>query len=252
MAESSPVTDRPLVSIVTVVYNGEKTLEHTIASVERQTYPNVEYIVIDGGSSDGTTGIIKRHEHSIRSWVSRPDQGMYHAMNEGISRSTGELVGVINSDDWYEPDAVEIAVREFLSSDRRTVIYGITRYYGERGLDMILSYDHSKLPTRMINHPACFVPSALYREYGTFDTKYRVAADYELLLRLFRHGVPFRHVERILANFRHGGFSADNTSAKEALEIRLEHGYINRRQYVVGHGVRAARSLIGRIKRTLT
>jgi glycosyltransferase involved in cell wall biosynthesis len=246
-------TERPLVSVITVVYNGAKTIEQTIASVANQSYPNVEYIIIDGGSTDGTLEIIKGYAASIDAWVSRSDSGMYYAMNEGLARGTGELIGIINGDDWYERDAIEIAVREFLASDRHTVIYGITRYYDERGrdLDMILSYDHRKLPTRMINHPACFIPKTLYQRFGTFDTTYRVAADYDLLLRFYRHGVPFRHVESILANFRHGGFSAQNQSAKEALHIRRQHGYINQPQYLVGNGLRIARSVIGGVIRAL-
>lgn len=242
------MTQQPLVSIITPVYNAERTLEHTVTSVLSQSYPNIEYIILDGGSTDGTLEIIKRHDKSIHRWVSRPDGGMYFAMNEGIARSTGELVGIINGDDWYEPDALRTVVREYVSSDRQTVLYGVTRYYDERGLDMILSYDHSKLPSRMINHPTCFIPKTIYDRFGTFDTRYRVAADYDLLLRLFRHGVAFKHVEQILANFRHGGYSSQNKSAREVLRIQLENGYITRGQYLLGNGLRMARSVIGRIR----
>jgi glycosyltransferase involved in cell wall biosynthesis len=238
----------PLVSIVTVVLNGARHIEQTIASVLSQRYPRIEYLVIDGGSTDGTIDILKRHEKAL-TWISRKDGGMWFAMNEGIRRAQGDLVGLIHSDDWYEPDALEIAAGEFEASGRAAIVYGLTRYYDERGLDMILSYDHSRLPERMINHPSCFVPKAVYDRIGVFDTRYRVAADYELLLRAFRLGVPFRHVERILANFRHGGFSSRNSSSADVLRAQRDHGYLTQSQYVVQRARRAARETLARVIR---
>jgi glycosyltransferase involved in cell wall biosynthesis len=244
--------EQPRVSIVTAVYNGAKHLQQTIESVLGQTYPNIEYIIIDGGSTDGTLDIIRNYEKSLRHWVSRPDNGMYFAMNEGIGRSSGELVGIINGDDWYERDAVQAVVDEYVTSDRQTIFYGIARYYDEDGLDMILSYDHGKLPSRMINHPACFVPKKIYSRVGMFDTRYRIAADYDFLLRAYRQGVPFKHVERIIASFRHGGFSSRNRSAQEVLRIQLENGYKSRAQYLLasalGMARRAAGTLVARIR----
>src|SRR6267378_1595946 len=105
-ARLSGRTEQPLVSIITAVYNGARHLQQAIESVLGQTYPNVEYIIIDGGSTDGSVEIIRRFEASLTYWVSRRDQGMYFAMNEGVARSTGDIVGIINSDDWYERDAV--------------------------------------------------------------------------------------------------------------------------------------------------
>jgi hypothetical protein len=174
---------------------------------------------------------------------------MYYAMNEGVRRATGDLVGLIHSDDWYEPGALATAAAEFEASDRQAILYGLTRYYDERGLDMILSYDHSRLPERMINHPSCFIPKSVYERIGPYDTTYRVAADYELLLRAFRMGVPFRHVERILANFRHGGFSSQNASGEDFLRARHQHGYLNDRQFFVESAKRVARDSLARLIR---
>lgn len=237
------------VSVITVVKNGARHLEQTIESVLGQRYPALEYLVIDGGSTDGTIEILRRHEGGPLTWTTREDQGMYFAMNEGIRRARGELVGLIHSDDWYEPNAIEIAASAFEESGRQAIVYGLTRYYDDRGLDMILSYDHSRLPNRMINHPSCFVPKAVYDRIGSFDTSYRVGADYELLLRAFRRGVPFRHVEAILANFRHGGFSSRNASGADVLRAQLEHGYLTRGQYLLARARRTARDALARLVR---
>lgn len=237
----------PRVSIVTAVYNGARHLEQAIASVANQDYPNLEYVIVDGGSTDGTLAIIERNQRHIHDWVSRRDDGLYFAMNEGIRRSAGEIVGIINCDDWYEPGAIQAVVEEYLESDRQTIIYGVTRYYDERGLDMILSYDHSRLPSRMINHPSCFVPRVVYDRVGLFDTRYRVAADYDFLLRAYRGGVSFRHVEKVLANFRLGGFSARHSSSAEVLRIQRDHGYLSAPEYLVASAKRLARNAAVRL-----
>lgn len=119
-------SSEPLVSIITVVFNGEKYLEQTILSVLNQTYSNIEYIIIDGGSSDATLDIINKYTDKIDYWVSEPDSGIYDAMNKGISLATGQLIGIINSDDWYELDAVEEIVRAY--KDGSTIIYGFMRH----------------------------------------------------------------------------------------------------------------------------
>ena len=236
---------RPLVSVVTVVFNGAAHLEQTITSVLDQSYDRIEYIVLDGGSTDGSVDIIRKYESRIAYWASRRDSGMYYAMNEGIERSHGEIVGIINSDDWYEPQAIERVVEAYLASDRQSVIYGGMRYFDADSFDMILSYDHRKLPSRMINHPSCFVPRVLYDRYGRFDTRYRIAADYDLLLRFFRNNVGFVHLDGILSNFRHGGYSMAHSSVPEVLAIRMDHGYIGRGQYWV-------RRLMSRVRRAVT
>lgn len=118
------MTNMIKVSIITVVYNGVKNIEQTIKSVLHQTYSNIEYIVIDGGSTDGSLDIIKKYSDSISYWVSEADKGIYDAMNKGISKATGDLIGIINSDDWYEPDAIMNMVTAY---EENTVLYGIIR-----------------------------------------------------------------------------------------------------------------------------
>ena len=112
-----------LVSIITVVYNGEKYLQQTIDSVVNQSYRNIEFIIIDGGSTDGTLDIIKANEESVSKWISEPDEGLYDAMNKGIRLSRGEIIGMINSDDWYELDAVKIMVEAFLNNPTKNIFH---------------------------------------------------------------------------------------------------------------------------------
>ncbi|HEX5026205.1 MAG TPA: glycosyltransferase family 2 protein, partial [Agriterribacter sp.] len=116
----------PLVSIITIVYNGEKFIEKCIQSVLDQSYPNIEYIVIDGGSSDHTVDIIERYTASIKHWISEKDKGISDAFNKGLKRATGEIVGMINADDWYEPNTVEKIVQEIDDFD---IVYGDLRLW---------------------------------------------------------------------------------------------------------------------------
>lgn len=212
------------VSVITVVYNGKLHIEQTIKSVLNQTYSNIEYIIIDGGSTDGTIEIIKRYEKQLAYWVSEPDSGIYDAMNKGIKKATGELIGILNSDDWYEPDAISWAVNEY---DKDTVVYGLIRHVlGDKRLKIYAPYP-SLIIKEMIPHPTCFVPLNIYKKYGCFALEYKSCADYQFILRLFSSGVQFKLVERVLANFRLGGFSWSVSSLCESYDMRYKMGYIS-------------------------
>lgn len=215
----------PLVSIITVVFNGEKYLEQTILSVLNQTYSNIEYIVIDGGSSDSTLDIINKYTDKIDYWISESDKGIYDAMNKGISLATGQLIGIINSDDWYELDAVEEIVKAY--RDNSTVIYGLMRHIvEEKPIEVYAPYP-SSIANKMIPHPTCFVPKYVYDMYGTFDLSYRSCADYHFILRLYKEKVSFLLLEKVIANFRFGGFSFNVKSLKESFNMRYKLGYIS-------------------------
>ena len=224
-------SSEPLVSIITVVFNGEKYLEQTILSVLNQTYSNIEYIVIDGGSSDATLDIINKYTDKIDYWVSEPDSGIYDAMNKGISLATGQLIGIINSDDWYELDAVEEIVRAY--KDGSTIIYGFMRHIvEEKPIEVYAAYPVS-IPCKMIPHSTCFVPKFIYDQYGTFDLSYRSCADYHFILRLYKEGISFSILEKILANFRFGGFSFKSRSLIESFNMRYKMGYISNYQRII-------------------
>ena len=221
---------QPLVSIITACFNSAGTIARTLDSVLAQTYPNIEVIVIDGGSTDGTVSIIESYGKKFNgrlTWVSEKDNGMYDAMNKGIERSTGELIGILNSDDWYESDAVETMVKAY-SVEQSSVLYGILRYVDAERETMLYRMHHDSLKEGMITHPTCFVPRSLYKKYGMFDLKYRLSSDYDLMLRFQSNGVTFVPVDRIIANFSAGGLSTVNTDGLiEGFRIRHSYGIIS-------------------------
>lgn len=221
-SDSAKVAPGILVSVVTIVYNGEKFLEHTINSVLAQTHPNVEYIIIDGGSTDGSLAIINKYDNQIAYWKSEPDKGISDAFNKGIALAKGELIGILNADDWYEPEAVARIVACY---QPHSVIFGSLQYWNEDGSkDVQAAPNLGFMPYEMsLNHPAVFVSSSLYRQYGVFDLDYKLAMDYHLLLRFYKAGVNFIPVDGIIANMRHGGASSDVIKCyREVLQAKNE------------------------------
>ena len=217
----------PKVSIITVVYNGVAHLEQTIQNVLKQSYDNIEYIIIDGGSIDGTVEIIKRYADRVSYWVSEADGGIYDAMNKGIANATGEIVGLINADDWYEVDAVEKVVQIFESREADVVHGGmfILKEDGEGFVKTAVS-DLSNLSKGMLlNHPTVFAKRSLYEKYGGFDTSYRIVADWEMMMRWKLRGVKFSVLDETLANFRMGGVSSEHLkkSFEEKHDVRKRY-----------------------------
>ena len=211
-----PNIKNPLVSIITVVFNGEKYLEQTIKSIASQTYQNTEYIIIDGGSTDKTLDIISRHEVKIDRWISESDRGLYDAMNKGIALATGEIIGILNSDDLYLENTVLEVVREYQKLQQPCVIYGDLYKFADedRGVSLFkgnLSDRAFKTASIIINHPTCFVHRTLYKNFGTFNLEYEVGADRELMMRFHRHNVPFIKLDKAIAKFRLGGTTSNQS-----------------------------------------
>ena len=219
--------DSLLISIITVVFNGSNTIEQTILSVLNQPYKNIEYIIIDGGSTDGTIDIIRKYEDQIDLWISEPDGGIYDAMNKGISYAKGELIGIINSDDWYEKEIISNIVGIYNDSDKKTVIYGLIRNFRDEMFYSIKGNSISTLRYDMIQHPTCFIPKGIYEKYGTYDVKYKYCADYDLILRYVNVGVNFKFMEQIIVNFRTGGKSSHNIADKEKYLILKKYREIS-------------------------
>jgi glycosyltransferase involved in cell wall biosynthesis len=201
---------RPLISIITVVYNGKKHLEQTIQSVLNQTYTNFEYIIIDGGSTDGTVDIIKKYENQINYWISEPDNGIYDAMNKGLAQAKGDYIGLLNSDDFYESNALEIITNEIKTTPNTDVFFGnmfiLNQNLQEKQLQ---TYKKGENLHKIFSiwHPTVFVKKECYKKYGNFDTNFKIAADYELLLRLKKQGCSFKYINKPITNFREGGTS---------------------------------------------
>jgi glycosyltransferase involved in cell wall biosynthesis len=215
----------PLVSLITVVYNGEKYLEQTILSVLNQTYNNVEYLIIDGNSTDHSLDIIKKYTDSIDLWVSEPDNSIYEAINKGISFARGEIIGIIHSDDWYEADTVEKVVRSLMLNRNVDIIHGLHRLWEDSKILGVVGHTEQFLKSGMISHPSTFIKKSLYDKYGSYGKIYKIAGDYELMLRFKSHNVRFLFIEEILANFRNSGIS--NTANKKMLHevAQIQHKY---------------------------
>jgi glycosyltransferase involved in cell wall biosynthesis len=206
--------NEPLISIITVVFNGEKFLGQTIESVLSQTYKNYEYIIIDGGSTDRSIDIIKKYENNIDYWISEPDKGIYDAMNKGIGLARGEFIAFLNADDYYEPGAVEAVVRKFEADPAAQVLYGNTFFLNEAFNLRYKSYASLRYWRGMcFSHQAMFVHRDIYRLLGTYDAGLRIAADYDFVVRAATKGVRFTPVDAFLVNYRDSGLSARNQIA---------------------------------------
>ncbi len=197
---------QPDISVITVVLNGDDVIERTMTSVLEDQGCLFEYIVIDGGSQDKTIEKVQHREDRLAYWVSEPDSGISDAFNKGISLCRGKIIGIINAGDWYEPGALATVIDFFRYNQEIGVIcgnlqfwQGNARAYRSDSVPALLSRDMS------VNHPSCFVSRDLYSRYGGFDSSYRYAMDYELLLRFFAHGVSFGRIEQVLANMQHDG-----------------------------------------------
>lgn len=224
----------PLISVVTIVYNGKQEIERTINSVLNQRYNNIEYIIIDGGSNDGTIEIINKYKEKISLFISEPDFGIYDAMNKGIRNAKGEFIGIINCGDWYEFDAIKNIVDYYTLNNNASIIHGVVRNLSVEGkLKSILGYSSSVLSQHMIQHPTCFIKKSIYDKYGLYDLKYKSASDYELMLRLQNYGVNFYFLDKILANFTEGGMSSNLNSVKEDYLIKFKYNKIKLIKYSI-------------------
>ena len=192
-----------------------------------QDYANIEYIIVDGQSTDNTLSIINKLKDERTTVISEKDNGIYDAMNKGISRATGEITGIINADDYYLPGALKTVANTFLETNA-DIVYGNLRKIKEISgevFEQTLKPDLSLMPKTMgIFHPATFVKKSVYEKIGLFNTKYRLAADYDFLLRAYKQQFKFEYIDAGLAAFRVGGASnLSCDSYKEAIEILSSH-----------------------------
>lgn len=216
------------ISIITVCYNSEKTIEDTIQSVINQTYENIEYIIIDGKSSDSTLFIINKYKNNISLIISEKDKGIYDAINKGIDLATGEIIGNLNSDDFYIDNNVIEDVVTQLQQTKAKGLYADLIYVDNENTNKITrlwkSNEYKKdmfLKGWMPPHPTFFVKKEIYQRYGKFNLDFTSAADYELMLRfIHKHEISLTYLPRVIVKMRVGGIS--NASLKNRIRANRE------------------------------
>lgn len=224
------------ITVITVCLNSADTIEKAVNSVIKQKHCDLEYIVIDGGSTDGTLDLLKRYDASIDKWISEPDEGIFDAMNKGIELATGDVIAFLNSDDWYEENAIQMVQNAFMLHDCDCVCFdnyvlnkdGNMVYYGGTNNSF---YD---LNYRMIYfHSALFCKREFFDKKDNFNLKYKIAADYDWLLRAIEKGARLYNISQPIFTFCYGGISSVNEidCAREAREIALCHLSADREQY---------------------
>jgi glycosyltransferase involved in cell wall biosynthesis len=254
---------RPLISVITVVYNAEQYLEKTILSVINQTYDNVEYIIVDGASTDGTLNIIERYENSIDYWLSEKDSGIYYAMNKGIKTASGNWVNFMNAgDSYHSSDIIQsiVALVEETFNEMKLIYgnanifnleVGINRKVG-RTMDMHDVY--MRMPTC---HQAIFYDLQLFKAVGLYDTEYKIIADHEWFVRFLKqYGQKhLRYLNETIVNYSMEGFSTRNAllSAQERLNLHLKHfPFLSRRKETLKYYAWCLRAIVMKfVKKTM-
>lgn len=239
-----------LFSIITPCYNSEKTIARTLESVLNQTFKDYEYIIIDGGSVDNTLDIINSYRNIFGkklTVVSEPDEGIYDAMNKGIKMAKGDIVGIVNSDDYYEPKCLEYVVKHYNSSLPLQILYGMMRIINERQEELGIRFNHHRnMEVEIINHPASFVTKRLYEKYGCYNIKYKSAADFDFMLKMVNEkDVVFKPVYKILTNFTRGGMSGSYVGIQEDNDVRYCHGLVSTKKYWLTKSKNTLKHMLG-------
>lgn len=216
------------ISVITVVYNNAATLRDTIESVLAQDYPDLEYIIIDGASTDGTLELVKSYGNRIHKVVSEPDQGLYDAINKGIKIASGEVVGLLHSDDLFYHTGAVSKIAEAFTAHPVESVYADLHYVAQNDPFRIIrdwrsgEYKRGRFKTGwMPPHPTFYVKKEVYERFGLYDTDFKSAADYELMLRfLYKHGISTHYIHDTLVKMRVGGES--NRSLKNRIRANKE------------------------------
>jgi len=217
----------PKITIITAGYNSAATIRDTLKCIASQSYSNIEHIIIDGASKDDTLKIVKEFPH-VAKIISEPDQGIYDAMNKGIQLATGDIIGILNSDDFYSDNDTLQSVAKAFTENNVESCYADLQYVDEKNTSRIVrnwvSGDFNRfnfLKGWMPPHPTFFVRKEIYEKYGSFDLELNSAADYELMLRfLFKHRISTHYIPKTLVKMRTGGQS--NASLKNRFKANQE------------------------------
>jgi glycosyltransferase involved in cell wall biosynthesis len=257
----SRVTTSPTVSIVTPVRNASGTLARCLDSVASQATSVIEHIVVDGHSDDGSRELLGRREGDFLKVIDALPRGIADAFNQGVAAARGDVIGIVNADDWYEPGAIEAVRRRF--DGRTMIVHGRVRLHDIRsgtsrvspGREYREERDFRPLERMPAQHPSCFVSRAAYELAGSFTPSFRLAMDYEFLLRCHLAGIPFLFVPEIIVNHASGGASSIDPrgARREMLAAQVLHTrrvlrplYLFAREEWRGLERRVRRSLLGR------
>lgn len=246
------------VSVVTVAFNSAQTIERTLESVAAQTYPHVEHIIVDGGSADGTMEIVRRFERSGLRWISERDRGMYDAMNKGLALATGMCVGILNSDDWLEPDALSDVAACF-ESEECGYTFGDVYLANPDGrrFGLMASMDLDRLGrdylyTMPYLHQTCYIRRSLLGRIGQYSLEYRLSADHEYIIRLIASGASGTRLRKPIATYRMGGRGGGLGTFVESRNIAMRYGMSPVRAYSLFAASLAKVWLAGAMPRGMT
>ncbi len=216
------------VSIITVCYNSSNTIRSTIDSVISQSYNDIEHIIIDGASTDGTIDIVKSYGNKVSKFISEPDNGIYNAMNKGIKLATGEIVGVLNSDDFFYNDNIIQGIVDGFQNNEIDALYGDVLFVKPNNIQKVVRYYSSKrfrismfkygfMPA----HPSFYVKREFFGKYGYYKEDYKIGADFELLIRfLYNHKIRVKYLQIPFVTMRTGG--ASNGSLRSMIILNNE------------------------------
>ena len=212
--------------MITINYNNSKGLQKTVESVKALKCRDYEYIVVDGGSTDGSLDVIKTNSDIITVFISEKDNGIYDAINKGIKLAKGSIIGLVHSGDAILPDALT-GISELHEAHPGSILYGALKTSRNGVFDSVWGWNADLLPRQMIPHLAAFVPKQVYAEYGYYDLTYKIAADYECFLRFYKQGVNFIFIDKIICDFDLDGISqrtSDAETEKEVIAIKRKYG----------------------------
>ena len=215
------------ISILTICYNRVKTIEETIQSVLSQGYPNIEYILIDGASTDGTQAVIEKYQNQLTTYISEPDKGMYHAINKGLAMATGDIIGLVHSDDtFYDEKVISKMVEAFLNAPDADAVYGDGLYVTNDETQKIVRnriggpFSLRKLENGWLPlHPTVYIKRNVLEKYGLYDTTFKIASDTEFLLRyLYKEKIKIAYLPIYFMRMKMGGLSTSKSKAIEVLK----------------------------------
>ncbi len=251
----------PTITIITAVYNGGRYLEETIQSVIGQTYSNIEYIIIDGGSKDNTVDIIHKYNSQLHYWISEKDKGVYDAWNKGIAKAGGDWIVFLGADDILASNTI---IEECVNDLAQAIKNGIRYVYGKINL---LSFKGDKLLTTIgkpwpaskkkvfqymsVTHCGAFHHKTLFSDYGSFNTDFKIAGDYEFTLREFSRGKEALFIDRVIAIMRIGGLSADLSLKLTVAKENIKALSLNSLPITFHHKVQLIKAHMGNILLTV-